>query len=233
MNRLNKILVIIFFFNIFVFPQENAEGIRSGIDSLLSGKFFQSTIAAVDIYDLTAQKTLFTKNEKLLLHPASNMKILTTAAALFFLEPDYQFNTSIYYSGDILNNTLYGDLYIVGGGDPLLNTKDLDSLVRVINKRGLKEITGNIFADVSWKDSLFWGNGWMWDDDPSTDAPYLSALNINKNSIEVLVSPTSFGKKANIYLKPETGYVNIINHTITIYNDDGLNNYRVTRDWIK
>ncbi len=231
MSNIKKILIIIFLFNTLTFPQENVQGLKYQIDTLLSGPFFQSTLAAVEIYDLTSHETLYTKNEKMLLNPASNMKILTTASALLFLEPDYRFITNIYYSGNILNKILYGDLYIIGGGDPLFQTHDLDSLVKLIKETGLKEINGNIYADVSWKDSLFWGDGWMWNDDPSTDAPYLSALNINENSIEVFVSPTSFGKKADVYLKPETGYVNIINKTITTYND-GLNNYEVTRDWI-
>jgi len=34
---------------------------------------------------------------------------------------------------------------------------------------------------------MYWGKGWMWDDDPEPGAPYLSALNINGNSIEVFV----------------------------------------------
>jgi serine-type D-Ala-D-Ala carboxypeptidase/endopeptidase (penicillin-binding protein 4) len=231
MNRQIKFLAVIFLFNILIFPQENELNLKSRIDSLLSQPFFQSTLAAVDIFDLTTHEPLYAKNEKMLLNPASNMKILTTTSALLFLGPDYRFNTNIYYTGNILNNTLYGDLYIIGGGDPLFRTSDLDSLIRTIKGTGLKEISGNIYADVSWKDSLYWGNGWMWNDNPSTDAPYLTALNINENSIEVFVSPTSFGKKANVYLKPETGYVSIVNNTITTYND-GLNNYEVTRDWI-
>jgi D-alanyl-D-alanine carboxypeptidase/D-alanyl-D-alanine-endopeptidase (penicillin-binding protein 4) len=231
MNGLKKILIIFFLFNILIFPQENVRELKYQLDTLLSGPFFQSTLAAVDIYDLTSHETLYSKNEKMLLNPASNMKILTTSSALLFLDPGYRFNTNIYYTGNILNKILYGDLYIIGGGDPLFKTSDLDSLVKLIKGTGLQEISGNIYADVSWKDSLFWGDGWMWNDDPSTDAPYLSALNINENSIEVFVGPTSFGKKADVFLKPETGYVSIINKTITTYND-GLNNYEVTRDWI-
>ena len=231
MNRLNKILILIFIYNIFIFPQRNAAELKSGIDSLLTAPFFQSTQAAIEIYDLTAHHLLYKKNEKLLLTPASNMKILTTAAALFYLGHDYQFQTSVCYTGNILNRILYGDLYLIGGGDPLFNMQNLDSLINEIDETGLKEITGNIYADVSWKDSLIWGDGWMWDDDPSTDAPYLSALNINDNSIEVFVSPTKTGEKANIYLDPQTGYVNVINNTVTT-PFSGSNKYKITRDWI-
>ena len=231
MNSFNKLLIILFIYNIVIFSQENASLLGARIDSLLSDQFFQSTLPAVDIYDLTSGETLYKKNEKMLFNPASNMKILTTVSALSFLEPDYKFYTSLYYSGNILNNELNGDLYVIGRGDPIFNTGDLDSLVNEIKDRGIKEINGNIYADISWKDSIYWGNGWMWNDNPSTDAPYLSALNIDENSIEVFVSPTSFGKKADIYLKPETGYVDVVNKTITTYNDSS-DDYEVTRDWM-
>jgi serine-type D-Ala-D-Ala carboxypeptidase/endopeptidase (penicillin-binding protein 4) len=231
MNSMKKILILILLFEVLIYPQENWFELSSNIDSILSDQFFQSTLASVDIYDLTSGETLYKKNEKMLLNPASNMKILTTVSALLFLEPDFRFYTNIYYTGNILNNILNGDLYIIGGGDPLLVTGDLDSLIKRIELKGIKEISGNIYADVSWKDSLYWGNGWMWNDNPSTDAPYLSALNINANSIEVFVSPTSFGKKADIYLKPETQYVNVINNTITTYEED-VNDYEVSRKWV-
>ena len=132
MNRLNKILILIFIYNIFIFPQRNAAELKSGIDSLLTAPFFQSTQAAIEIYDLTAHHLLYKKNEKLLLTPASNMKILTTAAALFYLGHDYQFQTSVCYTGNILNRILYGDLYLIGGGDPLFNMQNLDSLINSI-----------------------------------------------------------------------------------------------------
>ncbi len=231
MNNFNKLLIIIFIYNNFVFPQENANGLKYRLDSLLTDQFFQSALPAVDIYDLTSGESLYRKNEKMLYNPASNMKILTTVSALLFLEPDYKFYTTLYYSGNILNNILYGDLYVIGRGDPIFYSSDLDSLVKEIKKKGIREINGNIYADISWKDSVYWGNGWMWNDDPSTDAPYLSALNINENSIEVFASPTSFGKKADIYLKPETGYVNVVNKTITTYSDSN-DDYEVTRDWM-
>jgi len=231
MNNFNKLIIIIFIYNIFLFPQENANQLKSRLDSLLSNQFFQSALPAVDIYDLTIGESLYKKNEKMLYNPASNMKILTTVSALLFLEPDYKFYTNLYYSGNIANNILYGDLYVIGRGDPIFYSSDLDSLVKGIKNKGIHEINGNIFADISWKDSVYWGNGWMWDDDPSTDAPYLSALNINENSIEVYASPTSFGKKADIYLKPETGYVDVVNKTLTMYSNSN-DDYEVTRDWM-
>jgi D-alanyl-D-alanine carboxypeptidase/D-alanyl-D-alanine-endopeptidase (penicillin-binding protein 4) len=183
------------------------------------------------VYDLTAKKELYKKNEKLLFRPASNMKILTTSTGLVFLGPSYNFQTSIYYTGEIINGTLYGDLFIVGGCDPDFSTNDLDSLVSVVRSAGIHEITGNLFGDVTMKDSLFWGNGWMWNDDPSTDAPYLTALDINANSIGAIVKSTKLGQKGQITLVPTSNYFKIENFTTTV-PADSPNTYSMDRDWI-
>jgi serine-type D-Ala-D-Ala carboxypeptidase/endopeptidase (penicillin-binding protein 4) len=133
------------------------------------------------VYDLTEKQTVFEKDAQKLLRPASNMKILTSAAGLLFLGEEYKFRTSVLYTGSIINGVLLGDLYIKGGCDPDFTTSDLDSIINALLKADIREVSGKIYIDLSMKDELFWGKGWMWDDDPSTDAPYLSALNINDN----------------------------------------------------
>jgi D-alanyl-D-alanine carboxypeptidase/D-alanyl-D-alanine-endopeptidase (penicillin-binding protein 4) len=226
--------ILLFLLTIFVtniFPKNNAQNLKSKIDSVFTDQFFASTLMGIDVYDLTAKKELYKKNEKLLFRPASNMKILTTSTGLVFLVPSYNFQTSIYYTGEIINGTLYGDLFIVGGCDPDFSTNDLDSLVSVVRSAGIHEITGNLFGDVTMKDSLFWGNGWMWNDDPSTDAPYLTALDINANSIGAIVKSTKLGQKAQITLVPTSNYFKIENFTTTV-PADSPNTYSMDRDWI-
>lgn len=230
MFKQRAIFILIIFVNSEIISQP-VSSIQNKIDNLLSADFFQSTLIACDIYDLTKGGILYQKNHKMLLHPASNMKILTSAAGLLFLGPDYKFKTSLYYSGQIINGTLYGDLYIVGGFDPDFISSDLDSLVNIIFLTGIKEITGDIIGDISSKDSIFWGNGWMWDDDPSTDAPYLSALNINDNAVGVFVKGVNLGDTAEISIKPQTNFVNIINSAVTISPFDKDSLY-IDRDWI-
>ena len=214
-----------------VFPQDNVQNLKSRIDSVYTDQFFESTSMGIDVYDLTAKKELYKKNEKLLFRPASNMKILTTSAGLVFLGPSYNFETSLYYTGEIINGTLYGDLFIEGGCDPDFSTNDLDSLVSVVKSFGIHEITGNLFGDVSMKDSLFWGNGWMWNDDPSTDAPYLTALDINANSIGAIVKASKLGQKALITLVPPSSFFKIENFMLTV-PADSPNTYTLDRDWI-
>ncbi len=225
-------LLIIFSFP-DAFPQSRQVGIQTlqkQINKVISDPFFNSSQIAVDVFDLRTNKNLFQKNEKLLFRPASNLKILTSTAGLLFLGPEYKFTTSLYYTGYIRDNTLYGDLYIVGGFDPLFSTDDLDTLIIGLKQAGIKKIEGNLYADVSAKDSLFWGAGWMWDDDPSTDAPYLSSLNINDNSVKTAFAPSLVGSLIKINLIPESDFFEVKNTVVTISGDSSK--VKVDRDWI-
>ncbi len=201
------------------------------MDKIVNDKFFERSQIAIEIFDLTEGKSLYSHNNKLLLHPASNMKLLTSAAGLVFLGPEYEFTTTLYFNGVAEGGTLFGDLYIVGGLDPDLTSNDLDSLVQAVKTFEKRFIIENIYADISIKDSLYWGSGWMWDDHPDPGAPLLSALNINDNAIEVFVTGNKVGLRGIVSIKPETNYVKIENHSVTVPSNVP-NDLNITRDWL-
>ncbi|MCU0344570.1 MAG: D-alanyl-D-alanine carboxypeptidase [Ignavibacterium sp.] len=174
---------VLIFITIILLGSSYPQSLNSRLDNVLKDKFFESCLISIKVEDLTANQTLYKKNEKYLLRPASNMKIITSAAGLLYLGPDYEFRTDLYYDGYTSNDTLYGNIYVVGGCDPDFTTGDLYKFVDAIKSQNISVINGNIYGDISFKDSLYWGKGWMWDDDPSFDAPYLSALNINDNCV--------------------------------------------------
>ena len=64
--------------------------------------------------------TLLNINGGVRMLPASNMKLVTTGAALRTLGPGYRFGTRLACKGEIVDSTLVGNLFIVGGGDPSL-----------------------------------------------------------------------------------------------------------------
>ena len=196
-----KILILFIFFSVSSLPQS----IKTKLDRLFEDKFFESCLISIQVEDLTTDKTLYKKNEKMLLRPASNMKIITSSAGLLYLGLDYKFKTDLYHDGYVSNDTLYGNIYIVGGCDPDFTTRDLYYFVDTLKSLSISTITGNLYGDISFKDSLYWGKGWMWDDDPSSYAPYLSALNINDNCIKVMYD----GKKNETEISPRTKYVNV------------------------
>jgi len=226
---LKKTFLIIWFFTNLALLAQNNE-LTKQIDEILSDDFFESTNIAIDVYDLTANKTVYRKNEKLLMHPASNMKILTSVAALLSLDSSFTFNTSVYYSGLLMESVCYGDLYFVGGCDPDFTSDDLDSLVKSIKEFGINEIRGNLYGDVSLLDSLFWGNGWMWDDDPSTDFPYMTPLIINDAAVKISYEPNLIDKPVVVKTIPQSKFFDIENTSVTIKED--TSDLTITRDWI-
>jgi len=217
-------------FDIISFPQTNKTNLINKLDSLTASTFFDTASISIDVFDLTSNENLYQKNNKLLLHPASNMKIFTTAAGLLFLGKDFAFETSLYYDGIIIDSTLYGNLYFVGGGDPDFTTADLRVLISSIKNLGINRIQGNIFGDCTMLDSLFWGDGWMWNDDPSTDFPYLSALTINDNAVKVHVIPSEVNNKPKAFLEPRTSFFAIVNEAAT--ETGNRSSLEITRDYI-
>ena len=232
--RNNKFLIkfILIFILTFstTFPQDFNPEIEEELNEIFEDEYFQSTTLAVSIYDLTTDSYLYRKNDKQLLHPASNMKVITSATGLEYLGSEYTFNTSVYHTGIIMDSICYGDIVVVGGFDPDFTTEDLDTLVFSLKDYGINEIRGNIYGDVSNMDSLFWGNGWMWDDDPSYDFPYMTPLIINDVSIEIAYEPGLIGNAVNISLIPETDFFDITNESITSKED--TSNFEITRDWL-
>lgn len=227
-QMLKLLIILILFVNSAVLSQSSE--VEQKLDHLLKDELFESSLIAVDIFNLESREYLYRKNQKLLLHPASNMKLFTSISALLFLGMDYQFLTSLYYDGEIINNTLYGNLYIEGGCDPEFRTENLGSFIQYLKSLNINSVDGNIYADLTFKDSLYWGVGWMWDDDPSTDAPYMSALNINGNSVDVSIRGTNVGQSAEIILNPFSEYFLINNQTLTVFDVEEENFY-ISRNW--
>ena len=228
--KIKQIFLIVFFLTSISIPQKNVLPVKNEINLVLKDDFFNSASISISVFDLTIQKKIYEKNPAALSRPASNLKILTTLAGLFFLGADYNFTTALYYTGSVETGTLDGDLYVVGGFDPLFSSEDLDTLLIGLKQAGINNITGNIYADVSAKDSLFWGAGWMWDDDPTIDAPYLGSLNINKNSVKVAYKPGIIDSLIYAEIIPESDFTSFKNSAVTIAGDSSK--IIVTRNWL-
>lgn len=76
------------------------------------------------------------------LPPASVAKALTALYALDVLGADYRFETILMADGPIENGVLNGDLILVGGGDPLLDTDDLATMAANLREAGITEVRG-------------------------------------------------------------------------------------------
>ncbi len=192
--------------------------LQGRIDRLLANDFFKTASAGISVYDLTERKTLYVHNEKQLCRPASNMKLLTSAAALSYLTPAYNFKTQLFHTGIIdESGKLLGDIYLSGGFDPELSSADLDTLVVSIKKAGINSVEGNLYLDVSMSDSVFWGKAWSWDDDLEAFQPYLSPIPLNKGVVKLKVIPASPDRAPIIKTDPESSFIQVVNRATTVW----------------
>ena len=157
------------------------DSLRIRLDSLLSNPLFETTQVGLMVYDLTADSVYYQRNARQLLRPASTMKLVTAITALDKLGGAYQFRTQLYHTGTIDNGRLNGDLYCVGGFDPMIDRDDVRAMAQQLHQMGIDTIRGRIVTDCSIKEDLDYGEGWCWDD----DNPRLKPLMVGRKDIFV------------------------------------------------
>ncbi|HLK57222.1 MAG TPA: D-alanyl-D-alanine carboxypeptidase/D-alanyl-D-alanine-endopeptidase [Chthonomonadaceae bacterium] len=191
--------------------------LTKALDALLDGPELQTGFCGVCIQSLQDQSVLYERNADRVFLPASNNKLLTSAAALGILGPDFTYTTRLAYTGTLdADGTLNGDLYLHGSGDPTLTLTDLDALAQQAANAGLKRVTGALHYDDTLFDRQFLGEGWEWDDEAGYDAAQISALNINHNVALVTVTPgRKEGERPKVHIQPEAHYVTVVNTAVT------------------
>ncbi len=210
---------------------DNRAGTLSArLDTLIACKLPAGSNVAISVYDLTDGKPLYGYQADKLSRPASTMKLLTTITALARPEADEPFRTEVWYQGTIEQDTLQGDVYVIGGFDPEFDEEALDSLVAAVARFPFSVIRGKVYGDVSMKDSLYWGSGWLWDDTPYSFQPYLSPLMLNKGVVTVTATPGERGDTARLACTPTSSYYTLTNKTRSRTPSAGR--FRVGRDWL-
>lgn len=105
---------------------------------------------------------------------ASTHKLLTAAALLLALGPDARLETRAVATGAPVDGVLAGDLFVIGGGDPLLATdawreaftarprtiNDIDQLARAVADAGVRRIEGSVVGDGSRYDDVSYHPIW-------------------------------------------------------------------------
>jgi serine-type D-Ala-D-Ala carboxypeptidase/endopeptidase (penicillin-binding protein 4) len=170
----------------------------------------------VDIRSLDTGEHLFDLNAGRLMMPASNMKIVTLAAAADVLGWDYRFTTTLETSAAVDTGAgigvLRGDLIVRGGGDPTINTRDkraaavLDEWAAALQAAGIRTIDGRIIGDDQRFDDEGIGPGWAWDYLQFGYAAPVGALQFNENMATLTVRPAAqAGDPAQVTLTPGAG----------------------------
>jgi serine-type D-Ala-D-Ala carboxypeptidase/endopeptidase (penicillin-binding protein 4) len=146
-------------------------GLRHEIDSLTSQPGFRNAQWGVLIVNPRTGDTLYSKNAGKLFMPASNMKIITSAAALTLLGPEYRYRTTFLTDGEVRDSLLDGNLLVIGRGDPTVSdrmrgtaTIVMDALADSLRAHRIRQISGSLArVGNAFPDSIY-GYGWEWDD---------------------------------------------------------------------
>ena len=181
----------------------------------------QHALWGVQVKSLDTGRTLYSRNPGTLMMPASNMKIVTLAAAAETLGWDYRFKTTLETSGAIDAGTLKGDLVVRGGGDPTINKRDnraeavFDQWAATLKAAGIQRIEGNVVGDAGAFGGSGLGQGWSWDYLQYGYAAPVSALEYNENIATLTIRPAATaGEDAALELSPSTG-LGLIHHVVT------------------
>ena len=149
----------------------NIDAFRAEVDAFLATINDRScAVVAVDGVDVAA------RGESLPVVPASVQKLLVAAVALERLGGDFTYTTTVVAATEPASGVVAGDLYLVGGGDPLLSSDwypesnmelypvtsptSLDSLADDVVASGVTSVGGDVVGDGSRYDDEFFAPGW-------------------------------------------------------------------------
>ncbi|WP_316823225.1 D-alanyl-D-alanine carboxypeptidase/D-alanyl-D-alanine-endopeptidase [Pedobacter gandavensis] len=207
----------------FAYAQNPVEKLERAYQVLKDDAQAKHAIIGLCVLDANTGKLLLGKNEEVGLATASTLKTITSATAFSLLGKDFQYQTTLAYSGNLgPDGTLKGDLIIIGGGDPTLgswryeNTKEnyiLQQWVTAIQKAGIKKIEGKIIGDDSIWGSQSTPDGWIWQDIGNYYGAGASALSWRENQFDIhLKANTSTVQPVSILkVVPEMPYLKIVN----------------------
>jgi D-alanyl-D-alanine carboxypeptidase/D-alanyl-D-alanine-endopeptidase (penicillin-binding protein 4) len=182
------------------------------------------TFWGIYVQEVASGRVLAAQHAHQGLLPASTQKLLTTAAALDLLGPDFRYETVLYLNGKIEGGILEGDLILRGSGDPTFGSPSWDApdplrqWAQELAKQGITQIKGRIIGDDNAFDDRPYADGW--------DVDYLtsqftlglgfavSGLSYHDNHVVLRVAATSPGMPPRVQQDP-IPYLHVDNRALT------------------
>jgi D-alanyl-D-alanine carboxypeptidase/D-alanyl-D-alanine-endopeptidase (penicillin-binding protein 4) len=200
--------------------------LKAEVDVVLQDKLLRKATAGIEVYRLGNGpgdlKEILNLDARAALMPASNLKILTTSAALDRLGGEFRFRTLLIMHA--------GDVILLGDGDPTFGDAEF------LRKAGwgvttvfenwagqLKKLNMMQVKDVIVDDSVFDENFShpRWPGDPSHPQykqrfeAEVGGFNLNANCIDFVVEPTQPGQLVTFTVDPATAYAPVVNECVT------------------
>ncbi len=173
------------------------------LDSLMAAPPLGRAHWGVAVYDAATGEALLERNADELFVPASNMKLVTVAAALALLGPDFRFTTTVAAPG--LADGAAEALVVRGGGDPTISRAffhtplaPFDSLADSLSAAGLKRVDGPLIVDETRFDSTLVSPAWEAGDLRWYYAAPVTPLAVLEGAFPLLVVPGGAGGRARV-----------------------------------
>ena len=176
---------------------------QSAIEKFLADSSMAHASVSLCIIDANNGNVIEEHDPDKSLTQASVMKLITTAASIELLGPDYKFKTLLGYSGTIKkgSGTLDGNIIIKGGGDPALGSEDfpghyerfIEKWVEEISKLEIKKIRGRVLTDDSYYDYQPVPANWSWEDMGNYYGAGVYGLSVFDNTLKIHFKTTKEG----------------------------------------
>ena len=193
------------------------------IEAILARPALRRADWGIEVRDAASGRVLYARNAGRLFIPASNLKLLVTTTAAHHLGPGYRYRTTLYGTGPVRDGVLEGDLVLYGRGDPLISdrggrrrTAAWEELADSLLARGIHRVTGGVVADDSYFERDHLRPDWEAYDLRWWYAAPVGALGFNDNSVQIHIAPGQVGERARVTWEPESDYVTVENHTVTV-----------------
>jgi serine-type D-Ala-D-Ala carboxypeptidase/endopeptidase (penicillin-binding protein 4) len=195
----------------------------TAIDAVINRPLFSRARWGILVQPLSTAQTLYNRDAQKYFTPASNAKLLTTAAALQELGVNFRFRTSIYDNGN-------GVLRIVGRGDPSLTDTQLQDLAQQLKQKGIIQIK-QLIADDSYIQGDIVNPTWQWEDLQSDYGAPVSSFILNQNLFSLKLVPQTVGKVSQVVWTDinEAKQWRTINQSVTVAQNQQTN-INFTRD---
>jgi D-alanyl-D-alanine carboxypeptidase/D-alanyl-D-alanine-endopeptidase (penicillin-binding protein 4) len=200
---------------------EDRATLTGDLDAILDNPALAGADVGLVVRAADGGDVLYRRDGAIRQQPASNAKLVTSAAALEILGPDFRFDTTVGATGRRSGPVQHGDLFLRSTGDPTMLAADYDTLAAAVAASGVRLVTGRLVADDTAFDDVRLGSSWAWDDEPFSYDAQVSALtaspdtDFDAGSVIVRVTPAAPGSPARVETVPPTDYVRIASTAVT------------------
>ncbi len=205
--------------------------LQGEVQSILHEKLLHKTTVGIDVIRLgdseSRSEPIYRLEDELPLVPASNLKLITTSAALDDFGSDFKFRTMLVRRGN--------DLAFIGDGDPTLGdaeflkkagwktTTVFQNWADQLKKRSITSI-GDVLVDDSVFEETFVHPHWPANQLDKRYVAEVAGIALNANCVDFTITPTARGQLVGFSLDPPTQYVTVRNTCVTgSENAVGLN----------